>query len=262
MRRRHTAMIMVALLFLILLHNFPDAALADETQADRDFLAAGQAYETGQWSTAISLYEGVMDRAGFSASLCYNLANSYAQDGQTGKAVLHYERALLLAPGDADSRHNLQRLRQKKELDQGDIPFVHQAANLLGLNQWTLLAALLLAALAFFHLATLRRPVSIRLSCLLTSGGLILLCLCSAGMLIQYRNWHRAVLNFGATPVLISPFAGAADTGILQEGRLIHVLKTHDHYALIRDEQGQKKGWVPIASFEYIAKTITDSKTL
>lgn len=261
MRRQQTAMLRVALLFLLLLHNFPNAALADETQTDRDFLAAGQAYETGQWSTAISLYEGVMDRAGFSASLCYNLANSYMQNGQTGKAVLHYERALLLAPEDADSRHNLQRLRQEKGLDQGDIPFVHQAATLLGLNQWTPLAALLLAALALFHLVTLRRPVSIRMSCLLTSGGLILLCLCSAGMLIQYRNWHRAVLSFGATPVLISPFAGAADTGILQEGRLIHVLKTHDHYALIRDEQGQR-GWVPTASFEYIAKTITDSKNL
>jgi tetratricopeptide (TPR) repeat protein len=259
MRRRQTAMIRVALLFLILLHNFPDAALADETQAGRDFLAAGQAYETGQWNTAISLYEGVMDRAGFSASLCYNLANSYAQNGQTGKAVLHYERALLLTPGDADSRHNLQRLRQEKGLEQGDIPLMQQAAGLLGLNQWTLLAASLVAALALFHLATMRLPVSTRLSRVLTSGGLLLLCLCSVAMLIQYRNWQRAVLSFADTPLLISPFAGAKDTAVLQEGSLIHVLKTHDQYALIRDEQGQKKGWVPIASFEYIARTITDN---
>jgi len=256
---RSATMAGLGLLFLALLGIFSGAAAADEREPFRDFLAAGQAYATGQWSTAISLYEGVMARAGFSAPLCYNLANSYAQNGQIGKAVLHYERARLLAPGDAGIRHNLQRLRQEKGLEQGDIPLMQQAAGLLGLNQWTLLAASLVAALALFHLATLRLPVSTRLSRALTSGGLLLICLCSVAMLIQYRNWQRAVLSFADTPLLISPFAGAKDTAVLQEGSLIHVLKTHDQYALIRDEQGQKKGWVPIASFEYIARTITDN---
>lgn len=36
---------------------------------------------------------------GLSASLCYNLAKSYARNGQTGKAMLEYERALLAAGG-------------------------------------------------------------------------------------------------------------------------------------------------------------------
>jgi len=256
---RSAAMAGLGFLFLALFGTFSEAAAADEREPFRDFLAAGQAYATGQWSTAISLYEGVMASAGFSAPLCNNLASSYAQNGQIGKAVLHYERARLLAPGDAGIRHNLQRLRQEKGLEQGDIPLMQQAAGLLGLNQWTLLAASLVAALALFHLATMRLPVSTRLSRVLTSGGLLLLCLCSVAMLIQYRNWQRAVLSFADTPLLISPFAGAKDTAVLQEGSLIHVLKTHDQYALIRDEQGQKKGWVPIASFEYIARTITDN---
>lgn len=261
MRRQQTALLRAALLVLLLLPSFTGAAFAGAGEPHPDFVAAAKAYEAGQWGTAISLYEGVMARAGLSSPLCSNLATSYARNGQTGKAVLHYERALLLDPGDGHSLHSLQGLRRDKGLGEGEIPLTQRAATILGLNQWSLLAALLLWALALFHLLTLRLPVSTRCSRLLTSAGLLLLCLCLVGILIQYRNWQRAVLSFADTPLLISPFAGAADTGVLREGSLIQVLKTHDQYALVRDEQGQK-GWIPLASFEYIAVTETDSTRL
>ena len=43
----------------------------------------------------------------------YNLGNSYYKIGEIAKAVLNYERALLLQPGNADIRANLEVARAK-----------------------------------------------------------------------------------------------------------------------------------------------------
>lgn len=251
MKRQRSALAGVAFVILALLHMLPAPAFADAGNDNRDFLAAGQAYEAGNWGRAVALYEGLMARTGVSAPLCYNLGNSYAQNGQTGKAILQYERALLLAAGDADSRHNLRKLRQAKGLEPDEAPLPLQAATLLTLDQWTLLAALLLWAMALLHLATLRRPLPTRTSATLTSLGLLLLALCIAGIVSQCRHRRQAVVMAGG-PLLISPFAEARETGVVKEGSLIQTVKTHDQYTLIKDRQGHS-GWIPTASFESIA---------
>ncbi len=246
----------MALAFLIMSCTLVDLCSAQENNS-QDFLAANKAYEVGDLTKAIQLYEALMAHAGFSASLCYNLANSYARDGQTGKAVLGYERALRLAPGDTDIRHNLEMLRKEKGLSQEEIPLLHRAGALLGLNQWAALAAMLLAALFLLQLATWRFTLSTRLSCSLTGACLLLLGISSAGVAIQYQSWQQAVIITPKTSLLISPFDGAASTGVVEEGRLVSIIKSHDTYALIKGENG-RSGWIPSASFEPIAMTMTD----
>jgi tetratricopeptide (TPR) repeat protein len=230
------------------------------TDINHDFLEANRAYEAGEWNKAIRIYENMVADLGLSASLCYNLANSYARNGQTGKAVLEYERGLLLAPGDGDIRTNLERLRKDKGLAQEETSFLQKVGTLLGLNQWAMLAAILLMGLALFHIATLRFVVSARISTSLTGGFLLLLATCFFGVAIQYRNWQQAVIIVPDTPLLISPFEGAGTTGvIIEEGRLIRIVKRHDHYALIKDEKG-RRGWISGPSFESITMNMADKE--
>ena len=237
-----------------------------QEQGRQDFLAAGKAYDAGDWSKAIQTYEALIVHAGFSASLCYNLANSYAQNGQTGKAVLGHERALRLAPGDADIRHNLEMLRQEKGLSQGETPFIHRAGALLGLDQWAVLTAILLAAAVLIQLAAWRFTLSTRLSYSLTGICLLLLGLSFTGMALQYQSCQQAVIITPKTSLLISPFDGAASTGLIEEGRLVRVIKSHGNYALIKDESEHsgdgdgRSGWIPNTSFEPIVTTMADIK--
>lgn len=234
------------------------------TNIPDQFLEANRAYEAGDLVRAIGIYESLLDHAGFSASLCYNLANGYALDGQIGKAVLGYERALLLAPGDGDIRSNLHLLRQEKGLLQEEVPVLQQLGTRLGLNQWTALAAFFLVSLALLHLAALRFPVSTRASFSLSAACLLLLCLCIVGAVIQYQHWQQAVIISPESPLLISPFDGAKSTGVIKEGRLVRIIKIHNDYALISHEQGRSgdgvSGWIPRSSFERIAVTMTDKK--
>ncbi|MDO8946397.1 MAG: tetratricopeptide repeat protein [Desulfocapsaceae bacterium] len=251
-----------ALLFLCFVMTFCTlfgTCLAGNRENSQDFLEANRAYETGDLTKAIRIYEDLVAHAGVSASLCYNLANSYARTGQTGKAVLEYERALLLAPGDGDIRTNLERLRREKGLFQKEIPWWQKMGSLMGLNQWTVLAAIILLALALLHLATMRFTVSSRLSSSLTGVFLLLLGISSAGVAIQYRNWQQAVIVAPDARLLISPFDGAGSTGAIEEGRLIRIIKRHDSYALINDENG-RSGWVPDSSFAFIAMIMADNK--
>jgi tetratricopeptide (TPR) repeat protein len=247
------------LLFLLMICTLLGSCLAGEQDINRDFLEANKAYEAGEWHKAIRSYENLVSHFGLSPSLCYNLANSYARNGQTGKAVLEYERALLLAPGDGDIRTNLEQLRKDKGLAQEETFFLQQVGTLLGLNQWAVLAAILLMGLALFHLATLHFVVSNRISSSLTGGVLLLLAICCAGIAIQYRNWQQAVIIVPETRLLISPFDGAETTGVIEEGCLIRIIKRHDHYALVKDEKG-RRGWIPGPSFESIAMTMAENR--
>ena len=83
-------------------------AVAATTKAEAD-----EAYQKEKFSEAASLYEEILQTQGESADIYYNLGNAYFKLKNTAKAVLNYERALLLNPGDADIRFNLDMARSK-----------------------------------------------------------------------------------------------------------------------------------------------------
>ena len=69
--------------------------------------AANTAYINSDYHRAIDAYRQLILRGYASDKLYYNLANAYFKVGRYGKAILYYNRALRLAPGDADIRYNL-----------------------------------------------------------------------------------------------------------------------------------------------------------
>lgn len=73
---------------------------------------------------------------------------------------------------------------------------------------------------------------------------------------VRYSSAWLGLLTSGHT-LLLSPFDGAASTGVIEEGRLARTIKSHNTYVLIKEENG-RRGWIPNASFEHIAMTMTD----
>ena len=69
------------------------------------------AYQEGAYADAIEAYEAVLEAGYRSSGLEYNLGNAYFKAGELGRAILHWERALELAPGDADAQANLELAR-------------------------------------------------------------------------------------------------------------------------------------------------------
>ena len=74
---------------------------------------ADSAYINNDFTNAAELYESILKNKGESADIYYNLGNSYYKMNNIAKAVLNYERALLLNPGNNDIRFNLELARSK-----------------------------------------------------------------------------------------------------------------------------------------------------
>lgn len=89
---------------LVALNIFAQEAKVKEAEA---------AFTKEEYAKAIELYESILNKNGESAAIYYNLGNAYFKANKIAPAVLNYERALLLDPGDADIRFNLQMAKQK-----------------------------------------------------------------------------------------------------------------------------------------------------
>ena len=68
---------------------------------------ADSAYNADNFSESADLYNLAIDNYGSSATLYYNLGNTYYRMGESGNAIIAYERALRLDPSDHDTRENL-----------------------------------------------------------------------------------------------------------------------------------------------------------
>lgn len=75
------------------------------------FKEAEVAYKQENYNKAIELYEELLKNNGESYQIYYNLGNAYYKTNKIAPAILNYERALLLNPGDGDIRFNLEMSR-------------------------------------------------------------------------------------------------------------------------------------------------------
>ena len=238
-------------LFCLFLFFVGQSVWAAGQVGEGQFQEASTAYSRGDYRTAILKFE-TLSREGMSAPLLYNLANSYAQEGQTGRAILNYERVLRLAPGDSDTIGNLELVRKDKGIFQEEHSYGQRFVHLLGLNQWTGLAAFAFLGFTVLFLLpeTLRMKRSSRYA--LAAACLLVILVAIVGANGQYRHWHDGVVVAADARLRVSPFESAASIGSIQEGRLLQPGKSHNNYVLVKDETG-RSGWLAADAFESIA---------
>ena len=256
-----TAKTLVTLLLMCLSTGAATAAPGQQAQQATK-TEADSAYVQGDFHRAVSLYEAVLAN-GQSADLYYNLGNAYYRLDDITRAVLNYERALKLSPGDADIRFNLQMAQSKtvdKVVPESEMFFVtwyHSVTNLNSVDGWARLAlgALALAiVLALVYLFS--NPVWMRKVGFFGAAAMLLLFLVSVLFAWQQKREfaHRrgAIIMQGAVPVKSTPAKDGTDLFILHEGTKVNI--TDDsmrEWKEIRVPDG-KQGWVEATQIEVI----------
>ncbi|MBN2030334.1 tetratricopeptide repeat protein [bacterium] len=71
------------------------------------FREANQLYQGGHYLEAVKSYQKILDEGYESGSVYYNIGNCYYKMQDIGHAILYYERARRLMPGDEDLKANL-----------------------------------------------------------------------------------------------------------------------------------------------------------
>ena len=186
-------------------------------------------------------------RPQYSADGFYNLANSYARAGKPGLAVLNYERAALLAPGDADINANLAYVRAAAHVSSeppSRFALVAQAVS-PRLAAWlgVLGVALVGVGLLAGKLTPRFRPV--RICGILLGAVMIALTVCNA-MLLRPRM-HAAVVLIDQTPARVSPVPMGDTAFVLPEAETVAINAEHDDFVLVRTRAGLS-GWVARAN--------------
>lgn len=255
-KRKKSAAATATVLLLALMAWLPsDAGAITKANAD-------SAYARQQYQQAIKDYEELL-HDGVSAELYYNLGNAYYRTDNITRAVLNYERALLLSPGDGDIRFNLQMARSKtidKITPESEMFFVtwyHALVNIMSVDGWarTALVSFALAiVLALAYLFSARiwvRKVGF-------FGGLAFIAVFILANLFAYQqrqelvNRTGAIIISSAVPVKSTPSKSGTDLFILHEGTKVDITDgTMRGWKEIRVADG-KEGWIETSKIEII----------
>ena len=240
----------------------PMTPITPATQPEELWEQANNLYMNGDFSAAASLYERILSEGLFSAKLYYNLANAYFRIGENTKAILFYNRALLLTPNDDDIRHNLAIAESftKDSIDEVPEFFLNgwgrAVRDSLGERMWTALSIIFFAAalvLGLLFLLAIRTGV--RKCGFYGMIAAILLFIVATSFAASQRramlNRNQAIVMSSAAPVKSSPDRSATDLFVLHEGTKVRITGTLDRWSEIVIADG-KKGWIESDKIELI----------
>ena len=244
-----------SMLVLMLLMTTLSANAVTKQDADAE-------YAKGNYVQAIKDYEELL-KQGTSVELYYNLGNAYYRTDNITRAVINYERALLLAPGDKDVRFNLQMARSKTidkitpESEMFFITWYHSLVNLMSVDGWAMLAvlsmvaALLLLLVYLFIDNMLMRKVGF-------FGSIVFFAVFLFSNLFAFQqkreleNRRGAVVIVPSVSVKKTPAQNSSDEFVIHEGTRVMIADdTMKEWKAIRLDDG-KEGWVMTKQIEKI----------
>ncbi|MBQ6193933.1 MAG: BatD family protein [Prevotella sp.] len=219
-------------------------------------------YSKGNYVQAIKDYEELLKK-NKSATLYYNLGNAYYRTDNITQAVLAYERALLLSPGDDDIKFNLQMARSKtidKITPESEMFFFswgRSLVNLMSVDGWATLSivsialALVLLLVYLFSSATALRKVGF-------FGGILLIILFVLSNIFAYKqrsmleNRKGAIVISPSLTIKKTPSAGSSDVSVIHEGTRVDITDdTMRDWKAVKLADG-REGWVPASQIEKI----------
>lgn len=240
----------------------PEAVVLDAVSIEQIKEEADSAYAQEDYDRAIAGYQQLL-RSGEHAALYYNLGNCYYRKEDIAHAVLYFEKARLLDPGDADIRFNLDLARSKTidkivpEREMFFITWYRAVADWMSVDEWATLAVvsfvLLLLALVLYLFGS---RVVLKKTGFFSACLFLLLVLLSNLFAFQQKNKledrRGAVVMDGSVTVKSTPNESGTDLFVLHEGTYVEITDdTMKGWKEIRLADG-KVGWIQTETIERI----------
>ncbi|WP_455496943.1 tetratricopeptide repeat protein [Coprobacter sp.] len=223
---------------------------------------ANEAYSQENYKKAIELYEKVAQDEGVSSELYYNMGNAYYKDKQYPKAILNYERALLLSPGNDDVRFNLEMANSHitdKVEPVGTFflsVWIHSLRDSLSSNSWAVLAIVcFLFFVAGIYLYFFTRNVLLRKIGFFAGSVLLLISVLSNNFASEQKDKiterNEAIVFAPTITIKSSPAESGTDLFVLHEGTKVKLLDKVGEWSEILLADGNR-GWMPTNQLEII----------
>jgi len=236
---------------------------AQKTSTPTGKFNQGVAYFTaGSYKEALEAWTDIYNTGYRSASLCYNIGNTYFKMNNIPQAILFYERAYLLKPADEDINYNLQIARTLIVDRFQEIPelffvkWYNFVSLILSSNQWARISLFtFILSLACLSLYIYSRGY--RLKVLGFWFAIVLFVLSLSAILLSARNKylvhdsHKGIITTPVVSGKSSPDNSGTDLFVLHEGTKVTVEDAVGQWLEIKLSDGNK-GWVPVNSLDKI----------
>lgn len=224
------------------------------------FEQGNAAYAEQNYREAALLYDSLLQSTPV-AELYYNLGNACFKQGELGKSILNYERALRLQPNNKDVRHNLQFAQSRiiDNIEDNSRFFLSQwitaLRNLLSRQTWMWISIVaFILCLAGIICYAFARILALRKTGFHTAWIALLLSIVS--LLFANSLYHRdterreAVIMREIVNAKSSPDKSGTDLFLLHEGTKVTIRSTVADWAEIH--VGNNIGWIPLNTLERI----------
>jgi tetratricopeptide (TPR) repeat protein len=226
------------------------------------FDKANELYSKGQYKQAADTYQRILDAGRESAPVYFNLGNCSYKEGDIPQALLYFEKAHRLAPGDDDINFNI-RLATSKTVDKIDEApefFVSRwwkdfilGYSADGLATTTVLLALIGSALLIWYFFAVAGGV--KRFAFFSSVVFFFVAICAlivAGSQASYfDNNKQAIVFTSSVNVKTSPAEAVSTAFVLHDGTKVNVLDNNNGWLKIKIANGNE-GWIKEGDFKEI----------
>ncbi len=244
------------LLSVILISGAASLHAQSREEAAVLFFKANEFYKQAQYDQAVQAYEEILRKGLASGPVYYNLGNSYFKNGQMGRAILNYDRALELDPRDADIRANHTFARSQIRGDflrpQGFWDRLWDShISFYTVDEMAIIVFLILFFIALIHLASLYMQwPSFRRTKVL--GVLIFVLIIFAyGLKVKTEYNRDAAIAVSSTSAQYEPLENATSYFDVPEGMRVRILREEDGWTKIERRDG-RLGWIRSKTVERI----------
>lgn len=223
---------------------------------------ADDEYAKGNYQQAIKDYQEIL-KTGVSSEIYYNLGNAYYRTDNITQALLAYERALQMSPGDNDIRFNLQYARSKTidkitpETEMFFVTWYHSLVNFTSVDRWANTAIVSIVMALLLILVFLFAPqMWARKSGFYGSAAFLLLF--AFANLFAFQQKHELETKQGAiviaptVNVKKTPAASGTDVFVIHEGTRVDITdRGMKQWRGIKLADG-REGWLKTSQIEEI----------
>lgn len=218
-------------------------------------------YLEQNYDNAFVFYDSIQKLGYSSPELYFNLGNCYYNTGDIAGAVLFYEKALVLKPGDTEIKYNLNIAKAAVKTKTEDLPEVFykvwfdNMVNLMCSDSWLITSIILfIAALASIGLYFFSRKLVFRKIGFIAGIALVALSI-SFGIFAKIQankitGGNYAVV-FDSAVIKSSPSQEGTNLFEISEGMKVEITDSLNNWAEIKLADG-KKGWIESVSIRRI----------
>ncbi|MEO0525600.1 MAG: SH3 domain-containing protein [Bacteroidota bacterium] len=225
-----------------------------QNQNNALFSRATDAYNEGDYGTAVEHYLKILKNGEHSSELYFNLGNSYYKMDQIAPSIYYYEKALLLKPNDPEIINNLgfaqnMTLDAIEELPETSLSRLYRNfTEFLSFEQWAQTAVIfvLLFVLAYLGFYFFRYANRKRIAFITSMVSLVLAIVALTLAYLQYNDFmaDRPAIVFPEESIIKSePNTRSQEVFKLHQGAKVNVLEQLNDWQKIELADG-KTGWI------------------